>query len=63
MKDLCATCKHHWSDFPLPLEKAISHCEVVDEKYGFVCMDEIVPYPCTVCPFNSYEQLVEDKQV
>lgn len=56
MKDLCATCKHRWTDFPLPLEEAISHCDFVDEKYGFISMDEIVPYPCTKCPFNSYEQ-------
>ena len=56
MKDLCATCKHHWTDFPLPLEEAIPHCDFVDEKYGFVSMDEIVSYPCTKCLFNSYEQ-------
>ena len=56
MKDLCSTCKHHWTDFPLPLEEAIAHCDFVDEKYGFVSMDEIVPYPCAKCPFNSYEQ-------
>ena len=56
MKDLCSTCKHHWTDFPLPLEEAIPHCDFVDEKYGFVSMDEIVPYPCVKCPFNSYEQ-------
>ena len=56
MKDLCSTCKHHWTDFPMPLEEAIPHCDFVDEKHGFVCMDEIVSYPCAKCPFNSYEQ-------
>ena len=35
MKDLCTTCKHHWTDFPFPLEEAIPHCDFVDEKYGF----------------------------
>ena len=56
MKDLCATCQHHWTDFPMSLEEAIPHCDFVDEKHGFVSMDEIVPYPCAKCPFNSYEQ-------
>ena len=56
MKDLCSSCKHHWTDFHLPLEEAIPHCDFVDEKHGFVCMDEIVSYPCTKCPFNSYVQ-------
>lgn len=54
MKDLCLTCKHHWIDFPTPLEEAIPHCDIVDKKHGLVCMDEMVPFPCTKCPFNSY---------
>ena len=54
MKDLCLTCKHNWSDFHTNLKESIPH--VVDEKYGFVSMDEIVPYPCAKCPFNSYVQ-------
>lgn len=56
MKDLCLTCKHHWIDFPTPLEEAIPHCDIVDKKHGLVCMDEMVSFPCTKCPFNSYEQ-------
>lgn len=51
MKDLCATCKHRWTDFPMPLEEAIPHCDFVNEKYRFVSMNEIVPYPCTKYPF------------
>ena len=56
MKDLGSTCKHHWTDFPFPLGGAIPHCDFVDKEYGFVSMDQIVPYACTKCPFNSYEQ-------
>ena len=54
MNDLCSTCKHHWTDFHMHLEESIPH--VVDEKYGFVYMDEIIHYPCTKCLFNSYDQ-------
>jgi len=54
-KDLCKTCKHYWKDFPLPLDRVISHCEILDEKYGLsINMDDKVPYPCLKCPFNSY---------
>lgn len=53
-KDLCQTCEHYWVDYPLPLDRAISHCEKVDEKYGLKCMDDYVSYPCVECPFNSY---------
>ena len=53
-KDLCKTCEHHWLDFPIPLERYISHCEILDRKLGNKDMDEIVPYPCLKCPFNSY---------
>ena len=55
-KDLCKTCKHYWTDFPLPLDRVISHCEILDEKYGLSAanMDEKVEYPCLKCPFNCY---------
>lgn len=55
-KDLCNTCEHYWQDFPLPLDSIVSHCEILDEKYGLEAakMDERVPYPCLKCPFNSY---------
>ena len=55
-KDLCKTCVHYWVDFPLPLDRYVSHCEILDEKYGLSdnIMDEKVPYPCLKCPFNSY---------
>ena len=53
-QDLCKTCEHYWLDFPLPLDHFESHCEIVDEKYGFGKMDENVPYPCTECPFNCF---------
>lgn len=61
--DLCLTCEHYWEDFPMPyywedfpmpLGYFISHCDKVDEKYGFKDMDECVPYPCLECPFNCY---------
>ena len=61
-KDLCKTCKHYWTDFPLPLDRVISHCEIVDQKHGMFTagrnhiMDDVVPYPCLKCPFNSYEK-------
>ena len=55
-KDLCKTCKHYWTDFPLPLDSVVPHCEILDKKYGLsVNMDEKVPYPCLKCPFNSYK--------
>lgn len=55
--DLCKTCKYYWIDFPMPLEKVISHCEILDEKYGLeVNMDDIVPYPCLKCPFDCYSK-------
>ena len=53
-KDLCLTCEHYWEDFPMPLECVISHCDKVDEKYGFKGMNEYVAYPCVECPFNCY---------
>jgi len=55
-KDLCNTCEHYWVDFPMPLDRYISHCEVLDSKPGFHEMDEEVEYPCLVCPFNAYSK-------
>lgn len=53
-KDLCQTCEHYWLDFPMPLEQYVSHCEILDQKCTNKTMDDIVPYPCLECPFNSY---------
>lgn len=55
-KDLCKTCEHFWLDFPMPLDKYIAHCEILDKKPGHNVMDEVVPYPCLECPFNSYSK-------
>ena len=55
-EDLCKTCENYWTDFPLPLEQAESHCVIVDEKIGFGKMNEVVPYPCLECPFNCYSK-------
>lgn len=55
-EDLCKSCENHWTDFPLPLEQAESHCTIVDEKVGFGKMNEVVPYPCLECPFNCYSK-------
>lgn len=55
-KDLCRTCEHHWLDFPIPLEFFEAHCEILDKKKGFCDMDEVVPYPCLECPFDSYSK-------
>lgn len=54
-KDLCKTCKYYWTDFPLPLDCVVSHCEILDNKKGLSAnMDDEVPYPCLKCPFNCY---------
>ena len=53
--DLCKTCGHYWTDFPLPLEYVVSHCEIVDER-RLGEMNDIVPYPCLKCPFNCYSK-------
>ena len=56
-KDLCKTCNHYWTDFPLPLDHVVSHCEILDEKKGLsVDMDNEVTYPCLECPFNCYSK-------
>ena len=56
-KDLCKTCEHYWQDFPMPLEQVVSHCEILDKKsVKKTAMDDIVPYPCVKCPFDSYKK-------
>lgn len=55
-QDLCKTCANYWQDFPMPLEQVISHCEILDTKSGNKVMDEVVPYPCVKCPFDSYKR-------
>jgi hypothetical protein len=39
----------------------IAHCEILDRKPGNSNMDEIVPYPCLKCPFDSYHRKVDAK--
>jgi len=59
-KDICQTCKHYWCDFPMPLEYYVAHCEILDKKnIKDKEMDDIVPFPCLKCPFDSY--LKKDK--
>ena len=54
-KDLCHYCEHYWLDFPLPLDRYIPHCEILDKKQtANRNMDEVVAYPCLKCPFNSF---------
>lgn len=54
-KDLCKSCKHYWTDFPLPLDRIVPHCEILDEKKGLSAdLDREVPCPCINCPFNCY---------
>lgn len=58
-KDICQTCEHYWTDFPMPLECYISHCDVLDKRPEGLkdnAMDETVPYPCLKCPFDSYKK-------
>ena len=31
-KDLCNTCKHYWTDFPMPLDHYEPHCEIIDKN-------------------------------
>lgn len=56
--DICQKCGHYWLDFPMPLDKYIPHCEVMDSdpKYYRQEMDDVVPYPCLECPFNSFSK-------
>ena len=53
-KDLCKTCEHYWTDFPLPLDHYEPHCEIVDSNIGYNKMNDAVPYPCLKCPFDCY---------
>lgn len=50
--DLCKTCENYWTDFVVRPEKQyIARCN----KIGLgKCLDEVVPYPCIKCPFDSY---------
>ena len=60
-KDLCKKCKHYWTDFIItPDKNYIAHCEVVDGKLNFKPLDDVVPYPCTKCPYNSFEEKEND---
>ena len=52
-KDLCKTCRRYWLDFPMPLDRFVSHCEVLDRRGGGL-LDDVVGYPCLECPFDSY---------
>lgn len=66
--DLCKTCSHYWIDYrlhimdkqmfdsPLILDNGVHHCKIVDEEIGFDKLNEVVPYPCTNCPFNAYKK-------
>jgi hypothetical protein len=70
-KDLCKTCSHYWTDYPLhimdkqlfdrPLlsEEYYPHCEIADKSIGYNTMNEVVPYPCLECPFNCYSKKKE----
>jgi hypothetical protein len=61
-KDICQTCEHFRWDFPMPLDRYIPHCEVLDKKTNLIydtikgskSMDEIAEYPCLKCSFDSY---------
>ena len=59
-KDLCKTCAHYWrkpQDFQMSLDIVISHCDILDRQLiGHESMDDIVPYPCLKCPFESYKK-------
>lgn len=50
VKDLCKDCEHYWLDFPLPLDRYVGHCTML----GLKELDDVVPYPCLKCPFDSY---------
>ena len=59
MEDICKTCIHYWTDFPLPLDHYVPHCEIVDKNNGLKNMDDVVPYPCLECPFDCYTKRKE----
>lgn len=53
--DLCKICEHYWDDFTANPDKNYdAHCEVADIKYNFKRLDDVVPYPCLKCPFDSF---------
>lgn len=52
-KDICQHCKHYWIDFRVTPEKVYIPC--CDKLSAITNMDEVVPYPCEKCPFDSYE--------
>jgi hypothetical protein len=54
--DLCKSCEHYWQDFPMPLDRVVSHCEVLDRKGSLKEMNDVVPYPCLKCPFDSFNK-------
>jgi len=62
-KDLCKTCEHYWLDFPMPLDRYIARCEVLDKlgKGGSKLLDDVVEYPCLKCPFDSYSKKADVK--
>lgn len=53
-EDLCKQCENYWEDFPLPLDRVISHCSILDKKYIGQHLDDVVEYPCLKCPFDSF---------
>lgn len=53
-EDLCQQCKNYWQDFPIPLDNIISHCSILDKKASSKDMDDVIPYPCVKCPFDSF---------
>ena len=55
-EDLYRTCERYWLDFPLPLDRYVPHCEIVDRMPKFKKMEDAVPYPCLKCPFDSYSK-------
>jgi len=55
-KDLCKTCEHYWQDFLMPDKVILSHSEILDRKSGRKSMDDVVPYLCLKCPFDSYKK-------
>lgn len=60
-QDLCGTCKHCLEDFSMPLERYVTHCEILDRKVGAINrnLNEVVPYPCVQCPFDCYSRKEE----
>lgn len=55
-KDICLKCKNYWLDFSSDFESYGSHCLIIDKDSRFIgkTINEIVPFPCLECPFDSY---------